>query len=75
MHAMGTRRAQLAIMGAAESWLLVAAGRSLGSSYAVPAQSIWDAEPTRDIAVHVAVASGSAALLLRSPFPWVSAPS
>ncbi|MEO8541463.1 MAG: hypothetical protein ABI577_17095 [bacterium] len=70
--AMGTRRAQLAIMGAAEAWPLVAAGWSLGFSYAVAAQVLWGSEPTRDIATHAAVTSGSAALALLALIPWAS---
>lgn len=71
--AIGTRRAQLAIMGAAEGWPLVMAGWSLGFSYAVAAQSLWGSEPTRDIVMRAAVTSASAALLLLALIPWASA--
>ncbi|MBK6317451.1 MAG: hypothetical protein IPI33_05215 [Dehalococcoidia bacterium] len=70
---MGTRRSQMAIMGAAEGWPLVAAGWSLGFSYAIAAQAVWGSEPTREVALHAAATSGSAALLLLAVFPWASA--
>lgn len=71
--AMGTRRAQLALMGAAEGWPLVAAGWSLGFSYAIAAQALWGIEPVRDIAREAATTSGSAALVTLALVPWASA--
>lgn len=71
--AIGTRRAQLAIMAAAETWPLVAAGWSLGFPYAVAAQAVWGEEPTRDVAIHAATISGAAALALLVLLPWASA--
>jgi hypothetical protein len=71
--AMGARRTQLAIMGAAEQWPLVFAGWSLGFSYAVAAQALWGSDPTSDVARHAAVTSGSAALVLLALVPWASA--
>lgn len=71
--AMGTRRAQLALMGAAEGWPLVAAGWALGFSYAVAAQAAWGIEPVRDIAREAAITSGSAALVTLALVPWASA--
>jgi hypothetical protein len=71
--AMGTRRVQLAVMAATESWTLVAAGWSLGFSYAIAAQALWGDDPTREIAKHAAITSGSAALLGLALLPWASA--
>lgn len=71
--AMGTRRAQLAIMGAAESWPLIAAAWCFGFSYAVAAQSLRSADPTVEILRHAAVTSGSAALLALAVMPWAVA--
>lgn len=71
--AMGTRRAQLALMGAAESWPVVAAAWCVGFSYAVVAQSLYSADPTIEILRHAAVTSGSAALLALALFPWAGA--
>ena len=70
---MGTRRAQLALMAAAEQWPLVAAGWSLGFSYAVALQAWRSADPTRDILEHAAITSGSAALVALALIPWASA--
>ncbi len=71
--AMGTRRAQLALMGAAESWLLIAAAWCLGFSYAAAAQSLRSADPTVEVLRHAAVTSGSAALLALAMLPWAGA--
>jgi hypothetical protein len=71
--AMGARRSQLAIMGAAEQWPMDDAGWSLGFSYAVAAQALWGSDPTRDVATHAAITSGSAALVLLVLVPWASA--
>lgn len=71
--AMGTRRTQLALMGAAESWPLIAAAWCLGFSYAVAAQSLHSAVPTIEILRHAAVTSGSAALLALAMLPWAGA--
>lgn len=71
--AMGTRRVQLAVMGAAEAWPLVLAGWSLGFSYAVAGQALWGTEPVRDIAREALVTSSSAALVTLALVPWASA--
>jgi len=71
--AMGTRRAQLALMGASESWPLVAAAWGLGFSYAVAAQFLRSADPTVEVLRHAAVTSGSAALLALAMLPWAGA--
>ena len=70
---MGTRRAQLAIMAAAEYWPLVLAGWSLGFSYAVAIQSSHDTAPTGDVLWHAAQTSGSAALVTLALLPWSAA--
>lgn len=70
---MGTRRAQLAIMAAAEHWPLVAAGWSLGFSYAVAIQSRGGAEPSLNIVWHAVLTSGSAALVTLALLPWSAA--
>ena len=70
---MGTRRAQLAIMAAAEHWPLVVAGWSLGFSYAIAIQAWRGPEPTFDVAWHAALTSGSAALVTLALLPWSAA--
>jgi hypothetical protein len=71
--AVGTRRGQLGLMAAAESWPLIGFGWLLGLAYAAAAQ-LWDGtDPTTDVLWHAAVTSGSAALVLLAAFPWASA--
>ncbi|MGE0598905.1 MAG: hypothetical protein AB7J35_03655 [Dehalococcoidia bacterium] len=70
---MGTRRAQLAMMAAAEYWPLVLAGWSLGFSYAVAIQTWRDTDPTGDVLWHAALTSGSAALVTLALLPWSAA--
>lgn len=70
--AVGTRRAQLAVMGAAEQWPIIAAGWSLGFCYALATEAFWGSNPTLEAAVRAAVTSGSAALLLLALVPWAS---
>jgi len=70
---MGTRRAQLALMGAAEHWPLVAVGWALGVSYAVAFQSWRGEDPTWDVVQHALATSGSAALVALALLPWASA--
>lgn len=71
--AVGTRRAQLAIMAAAETWPLVLAGWALGFAYAVAAQVSNGTDPSGDVLAHAAITSGSAALVLLAAIPWASA--
>lgn len=71
--AMGTRRGQLALMGAAESWPLVVSAWSLGFSYAVACQSLGSTDPTNEVLRQAAVTSGSAALVTLALFPWAGA--
>ncbi len=68
--AMGTRRAQLAVMAAAESWPAVIAGWSLGFTCAVGAARLGTGAPTVDWALRSAVTSGSAALIAVALVPW-----
>jgi hypothetical protein len=70
--ALGTRRAQLSVMAAAETWPLVATGWLLGFAYAVAVQGWRGSNPTGDVLWHAAATSGSAALVLLALIPWAS---
>jgi hypothetical protein len=70
--AVGTRRAQLAVMAAAESWPLVATGWLLGFAAAVTLQAARACNPTGDVLLHAAATSAAAALALLALIPWAS---
>ena len=71
--AVGTRRAQLVLMGAAEGWPLIALGWVAGMSGASAFAAWYGSDPTGDVLWHAAATSGSAALVLLGVFPWAAA--
>ena len=71
--AVGTRRAQLAVMATAEQWPLVGVGWAAGFVVAFALEAFITQQPTRDAALAALTTSGSAALLAIALLPWAAA--
>ena len=71
--AMGTRRAQLAVMASAEQWPLIGVGWALGFTVAFTLQAFITQQPTADSVRAALTTSVSGALLSLALLPWASA--